>query len=124
MDFEGPEDPDIHTESARTQLNEYFEGKRSIFHLTLHPIGTEFELKVWNEVNKIPATTTNSYGEIAKKLGSKNKAQAVGNAIGKNPIMIVIPCHRVLGVNNNISGYSGGIHRKEWLLKHEKILLL
>ncbi|MCG8373212.1 MAG: methylated-DNA--[protein]-cysteine S-methyltransferase [Balneolales bacterium] len=124
MDTDGPEDPDIHTESARTQLREYFEGVRKTFQLPLEPEGTPFEHSVWRELERIPFGTTTNYGTIASKTGDKKAAQAVGAANGKNPISIVIPCHRVIGINNNLVGYGGGMHRKEWLLKHEGALLL
>ncbi len=124
MDTDGPEDPDIHTESARTQLREYFEGVRTAFQLPLEPEGTPFEHSVWRELERIPFGTTTNYGTIASKTGDKKAAQAVGAANGKNPVSIVIPCHRVIGINNNLVGYGGGMHRKEWLLKHEGALLL
>jgi methylated-DNA-[protein]-cysteine S-methyltransferase len=124
MDFDGPEDPDIHTESAKTQLREYFNGNRDQFDLPLFPEGTSFEQKVWDKLKLIPSGTTTSYGKIALEIGDKNYSQAVGSANGKNPIAIVIPCHRVIGSNNNLVGYAGGMERKEWLLKHEGALLL
>lgn len=124
MDFDGPEDPDIHTESAKTQLKEYFENKRDRFDLTLLPEGSDFEQKVWSQLNNIPHGTTTSYGKIASYLGDKNFSQAVGSANGKNPIAVVIPCHRVIGSDNKLVGYAGGMERKEWLLKHEGALLL
>lgn len=124
MDFDGPEDPDIHTESAKTQLKEYFENKRDRFDLNLLPEGTDFEQKVWSQLNNIPHGTTTSYGKIASHLGDKNFSQAVGSANGKNPIAVVIPCHRVIGSDNKLVGYAGGMDRKEWLLKHEGALLL
>ena len=124
MDFDGPEDPDIHTESAKTQLKEYFDGRRDRFDLNLEPEGTDFEKKVWSQLNKIPIGSTTSYGKIAANLGDKNYSQAVGSANGKNPITVVIPCHRVVGADNKMVGYSGGKGRKEWLLKHEGALLL
>lgn len=124
MDTDGPEDPDVITESARTQLQEYFNGNRDVFQLPLHPEGTEFENQVWDELKRIPNGTTTSYGNIAGKLGDPHLAQAVGSANGKNPIAVIIPCHRVIGANINLTGYSGGLHRKEWLLKHEGSILL
>lgn len=124
MDFNGPEDPDIHTESARTQLREYFEGTRTQFDLPLIAEGTDFERKVWKQLSNIPSGTTTSYGKIAANLGDKNYSQAVGAANGKNPIAVVIPCHRVIGSDNKLVGYAGGMDRKEWLLKHEGALLL
>ncbi len=124
MDTDGPEDPDIHTESARTQLREYFDGIRDSFQLELAPDGTEFERSVWKQLLEIPNGTTSTYGDIAKKIGDSKASQAVGRANGKNPIAIVIPCHRVIGSNNKLTGYAGGLERKEWLLKHEGALLL
>lgn len=124
QDTDGPEDPDIHTESARTQLREYFEGSRNKFDLVLQQDGTNFEHQVWNELTAIPFGSTTTYGTIAKKIGDTNFSQAVGNANGKNPIAVVIPCHRVIGSDNKLVGYAGGLDRKEWLLKHEGALLL
>ncbi len=124
MDFDGPEDPDVHTESAKTQLREYFSGNRTVFQLDLQPDGTDFEQKVWKQLLEIPQGSTTTYGSIAKKLGDGKASQAVGKANGKNPIAIVIPCHRVIGANQNLVGYAGGLKRKEWLLKHEGALLL
>ncbi len=124
MDFDGPEDPDSHTESARTQLREYFEGSRDSFQLELAPDGTEFEQRVWQQLLKIPKGSTTSYGDIAKKIGDDKASQAVGRANGKNPIAIVIPCHRVIGSDQKLTGYAGGPERKEWLLKHEGALLI
>lgn len=124
MDTDGPEDPDIHTESAKTQLREYFANQRNQFDLNLLPEGTSFEKEVWNMLLQIPSGNTKTYGEIAKELGDKNFSQAVGHANGKNPIAVIIPCHRVIGAKNNLVGYAGGIERKQWLLKHEGALLL
>lgn len=121
---EKPDNPDRLTEAAVLQLHEYFEGKRFVFDLKLHPKGTEFERKVWNHLLTIPAGTTTSYGKIAQQLGGKNLARAVGHANGKNPISIVIPCHRVIGSNNDLIGYAGGLERKKWLLRHEGAVLL
>src|SRR5690554_1959047 len=119
IDYDGPDEPDVHTESAKTQLRGYFESRRDEFSLILLPDGTDFEQKVWKELLHISVGSTISYGSIAKKLGDKNFAQAVGHANGKNPIAIVIPCHRVIGADNKLVGYAGGMERKEWLLKHE-----
>ena len=124
QDTDGPEDPDIYTESARTQLQEYFKGRRNQFDLPLSPDGTGFEEEVWNELKSIPFGSTTTYGIIAQKLGDKSYSQAVGHANGKNRIAVVIPCHRVIGSDNKLVGYAGGLHRKEWLLKHEGALLL
>ena len=86
--------------------------------------GTDFERSVWAELRCIPLGTTISYGELAKRIGNPNAMRAVGLANGKNPIAIVVPCHRVIGANGSMTGYGGGIHRKEWLLRHEGALLL
>lgn len=101
------------------QLREYFEGKRMQFDLKLKPEGTDFQKDVWKEVLKIPYGKTKSYQEIADALGDPGAVRAIGNANGHNPIPILIPCHRVIGSDGKLTGYSGGISRKEWLLKHE-----
>ncbi len=124
MDSDGPEDPDVHTESARTQLREYFEGHRDRFQLKLLPAGSEFEQKVWKQLMEIPKGKTVTYGSIAKNIGDPKAYQAVGKANGKNPIAVIIPCHRVIGADQKLTGYAGGLERKEWLLKHEGALLI
>ena len=101
------------------QLDEYFQGKRKSFELKLNPEGTEFQRKVWKELLKIPYGTTLSYGEIARRIKNQKAVRAVGQAIGRNPISIVIPCHRVIGGDGKLTGYASGLLRKEWLLKHE-----
>ncbi len=105
--------------SAKQQLKEYFAGTRKKFNLVLAPRGTEFQLKVWNEVLKIGYGETASYLDIANQTGSSKNTRAVGLANGKNPIPIIIPCHRIIGSNGKLTGYSGGMHKKRWLLKHE-----
>lgn len=105
---------------AIKQLNEYLEGKRNLFDLPLAPEGTEFQKKVWNALKEIPFGQTKSYGEIAKIIGNEKASRAVGMANNKNPIMIVVPCHRVIGANGKLVGYAGGIEVKEMLLKLEK----
>lgn len=105
---------------AIKQLNEYFEGKRSIFDLPLETEGTEFQKKVWNALKEIPFGETKSYGEIAKIIGNEKASRAVGMANNKNPIMIVIPCHRVIGANGKLVGYAAGLEVKEMLLNLEK----
>lgn len=106
-------------EQAKLQLEEYFEGKRKEFDLKLALSGTEFQLRVWNELIKIPYGQTVSYGEIAKRIGNPKASRAVGGANNKNPISIVVPCHRVIGANKKMVGYGGGLWRKEKLLKIE-----
>ncbi len=86
--------------------------------------GTEFQKRVWAELKRIPCGVTISYGELATRLGDKNAMRAVGLANGRNPISIVVPCHRVIGANGSMTGYGGGIKRKEWLLRHEGALLI
>ncbi|TYB79901.1 methylated-DNA--[protein]-cysteine S-methyltransferase [Bizionia myxarmorum] len=101
------------------QLNEYFEGSRKQFDLTLNPEGTVFQKTVWDALEKIPYGKTVSYLELSKKIGDVKAIRAVANANGKNPLWIVIPCHRVIGTDGSLTGYAGGLHRKKWLLDHE-----
>lgn len=110
--------PCILSETIR-QINEYFKGERKEFELNLNPTGTDFQHKVWDEVKKIQFGKTASYQDIAVLTGSKNNTRAVGLANGKNPIPIIIPCHRVIGVSGKLTGYAGGLERKKWLLQHE-----
>lgn len=102
------------------ELEEYFQGVRKEFGLKLNPEGTDFQKKVWTELLNVPFGKTVSYLDISKKLGDANATRAVGNANGSNPIFIIVPCHRVIGVNGKLVGYGGGLWRKEWLLNHEK----
>lgn len=101
------------------QLEEYFQGKRKIFDINLAPKGTQFQKDVWESVIQIDFGKTASYLDIAKQTGSKNNTRAVGMANGKNPIPIVIPCHRIIGSNGKLTGYAGGLEKKRWLLHHE-----
>lgn len=110
--------PDI-LEETTLQLGEYFKGTRKEFNIRLQPAGTDFQLKVWEQVIKIPFGKTVSYLEIARQTGSINNTRAVGMANGKNAIPIIIPCHRVIGTNGKLTGYAGGLERKKWLLQHE-----
>lgn len=105
---------------AIKQLDEYFDGKRKSFDLPLEPKGTEFQKKVWNALKEIPFGETRSYGEIAKIIGNEKAARAIGMANNKNPIAIIVPCHRVIGANGKLVGYAGGLDIKERLLKLEK----
>lgn len=105
-----------------TQLNEYFEGKREEFTFKLNPKGTEFQQKVWQELLKIPFGKTMSYLDLSKKLGDVKAIRAVASANGKNPLWIVVPCHRVIGTDGSLTGYAGGLWRKKWLLDHENPL--
>ena len=101
------------------QLAEYFAGKRKTFDLVLAPKGTPFQLAVWNELTKIEYGDTISYAELAFRIGRPAAVRAVGAANGANPIPLIIPCHRVIGSNGTLTGYGGGIERKQWLLAHE-----
>jgi methylated-DNA-[protein]-cysteine S-methyltransferase len=104
---------------AVMQIQDYFEGKRTEFHLKLNPKGTFFQQKVWQELLKIPFGKTISYLELSKKLGDVKAIRAVASANGKNPLWIVVPCHRVIGTDGSLTGYAGGLWRKKWLLEHE-----
>ena len=106
---------------AINELNEYLDGNRSSFDLPLEPKGTEFQKKVWNALKEIPYGETRSYGEIAKIIGNEKAARAVGMANNKNPIAIIVPCHRVIGANGKLVGYAGGLDLKEKLLQLERI---
>lgn len=107
-------------QEAYKQLNEYFAGKRKIFELPLAPNGTEFQKKCWQALQAIPYGETWSYKQLAKAIGNEKACRAVGGANNKNPIIIVIPCHRVIGANGHLVGYGGGLPIKEQLLKLEK----
>ncbi len=104
---------------ARAQLKAYFAGDRKSFDLKLNPGGTEFQLQVLDELQKIPYGTTTSYGDIAKRIGRPKAVRAVGAANGRNPIPIIIPCHRVIGSTGNMTGFGGGIPTKEALIRLE-----
>ncbi len=106
------------TEAAR-QLSEYFAGARRDFDLPLRLHGTEFQTRVWRELTEIPYGKTWSYGELAKRLDNPGASRAVGLANGRNPISILVPCHRVIGADGSLTGYGGGVERKRWLLAHE-----
>lgn len=101
------------------QLDEYFNGTRREFHLKLNPQGTDFQKKVWEELLLVPYGKTRTYLEQAKQLGDVKAIRAVASANGKNPIWIIIPCHRIIGSNGSLTGYAGGIWRKKWLLENE-----
>ena len=101
------------------QLNEYFEGKRTSFDFKLNPKGTDFQQKVWKSLLQIPFGKTRTYLEQSKILGDVKAIRAVASANGKNPLWIVVPCHRVIGSDGSLTGYAGGLWRKKWLLEHE-----
>jgi len=104
---------------ATRQLKEYFAGARREFDLPLKMAGSEFQQRVWRELTKIPFGKTWSYGQLAKRIGNPNGSRAVGLANGRNPIAIIVPCHRVIGADGSLTGFGGGIDRKQWLLTHE-----
>ena len=106
-------------QDAVSQLSDYFERKRIDFTFKLNPSGTEFQQKVWTGLLEIPYGKTMSYLELSKKLGDAKAIRAVASANGKNPLWIVVPCHRVIGTDGSLTGYAGGLWRKKWLLEHE-----
>lgn len=101
------------------QLKEYFNETRKTFNLKLNPEGTIFQKKVWKELETIPFGKSISYLQLSQKLGDVKANRAVASANGKNPIWIIVPCHRVIGTDGSLTGYAGGLHRKQWLLNHE-----
>lgn len=117
---EGPvegEDPAL--DAAAAWFAAYFAGQRPAVDLPLAPAGTDFQRQVWAELVKIAYAGTLSYGELAVRLGDAKRVRAVGLANGRNPIAVIIPCHRVIGADGSLVGYAGGLHRKRWLLEHE-----
>jgi methylated-DNA-[protein]-cysteine S-methyltransferase len=106
--------------TAAAQLSAYFDGKLTDFDLPLAPVGTEFQRKVWAGLRAIPYGQTVSYGELARRVGNPAAIRAVGLANGRNPIAIVVPCHRVIGADGSLTGYGGGLDRKRFLLTHEQ----
>ena len=123
VDEEPKEYPDIHIclKECIEQIDEYFKGKRKKFSVKLQPQGTKFQKQVWNQLMKIPFGETASYTNIAEAVGNRKAVRAVGNANGKNNIVIIIPCHRVIGSDGTLVGYGSGLDRKQWLL--DRILL-
>ncbi len=120
--FEKPrlvDNPNHLCKDAAFQLKAYFAEKLTTFDLPLRQDGTEFQNKVWKELMEIPFGKTITYGQLAAKLGDPNYVRAVGAANGKNPLAIVVPCHRVIGANGSLVGYAGGLPRKKWLLQFE-----
>ena len=106
--------------AALRQLDEYFRGRRRVFELALRFEGTEFQNRVWQALLDVGYGETASYGEIARAIGRPRSARAVGAANGRNPISIIVPCHRIIGGSGALTGYGGGLWRKEWLLRHER----
>jgi methylated-DNA-[protein]-cysteine S-methyltransferase len=118
-DDSASEKPTENASAAAEQLQEYFAGLRREFDLELEPEGTEFERRVWAELVRIPYGETDTYGAIANRLGDHGASRAVGLANARNPIAVVVPCHRVLGSSGDLTGYAGGLWRKKWLLALE-----
>jgi methylated-DNA-[protein]-cysteine S-methyltransferase len=108
---------------AKKQLQAYFNGLLTEFTVPLAMQGTAFQRRVWNELQQIPYGKTLSYGELANRIGQPQASRAVGLANGRNPISILVPCHRVIGANGKLTGYGGGLERKQWLLEHESQLI-
>ena len=106
-------------EDCVIQLQEYFDGSRKDFNLELNPPGTDFQKKIWDLLQKIPSGKTISYLQLSKQLGDVKAIRAVAGANAKNPIWIIVPCHRVIGSDGSLTGYAGGLYRKQWLLNHE-----
>lgn len=118
--LEGNGRAEAHVASAVRQLGEYFAGHRRDFDLELQPTGTAFQLSVWEVLRGIAFGETITYGEQARRLGRPTATRAVGAANGRNPLAIVVPCHRVVGAGGRLTGYASGLERKEWLLRHEE----
>lgn len=102
------------------QLIQYFNGERTEFTVPYEMHGTDFQKSVWTALTTVPFAKTESYKDIAIKVGNEKAVRAVGTTNGKNPISIIVPCHRIIGANGKLTGYTGGLWRKEWLLEHEK----
>lgn len=119
LDTEFEQESNFILDKCLSQLDEYFFGDRKSFDLPMEMEGTDFQRQVWNELLKIPYGTTISYLELSEIIGNKKTIRAVAKANAENKIPIIIPCHRVIGTNGNLTGYSGGLKRKRWLLDHE-----
>ena len=117
------DDPDkkskVVIKKCQLQFDEYFSGKRFHFDLPVHQMGTPFQERVWNELVKIPFGKTISYLQLSQRIGNVKSIRAVGTANGRNKLSIVVPCHRVIGSDGSLTGYAGGLWRKQWLLEHE-----
>ena len=110
---------DTVAQDAVAQLAEYFAGERTTFDVALDPTGTDFQRRVWEALRDIPYGTTETYGHLAERIGSPRGTRAVGAATGRNPIGIIVPCHRLVGATGDLTGYAGGLERKRWLLDLE-----
>ena len=128
LDDDAISDEKLHEETPEflqeyvIQLKEYFDGKRASFNLVVNPKGSSFQIKVWKELLKVPYGKTSNYLEQSRALGDVKAVRAVASANGKNPLLIIIPCHRIIGSDGSLTGYAGGIWRKKWLLAHENPL--
>ncbi len=118
-----PTDDHPHLAHAAQELRAYFTGELTAFTVPLDPPGTDFQRAVWTALSAIPHGRTVTYGDISRRIGQPRGSQAVGLANGANPLPIIVPCHRVVGANGKLTGYSGGIERKKWLLRHESAAL-
>lgn len=118
-DFERPIASNDIITTCIVQLDEYFAGVRMEFNINIAPSGTDFQREVWYELTKIPYGVTISYHELSRRLHNEKAIRAVGRANGKNPVSIIVPCHRVIGADGSLTGYGGGLWRKKWLLEHE-----
>jgi len=121
-DFEISKVIPLTLKSCVAQLEAYFKGELKEFNLKLNPSGTDFQKKVWEKLLEIPFGKTTSYQQLSIDLGDVKAIRAVAAANGKNPLWIIVPCHRVIGSDGSLVGYAGGLHRKEWLLRHEGVL--
>lgn len=115
-----PNDSNLMLKKIITQLEQYFNGSRREFNIKISFEGTEFQKQVWNQLLNIPYGETTSYKDVAEKIENAKAVRAVGNANNKNKIPIIVPCHRVIGSNGKLTGYAGGLDKKQWLLNHEK----
>jgi methylated-DNA-[protein]-cysteine S-methyltransferase len=122
--WQGPQSSWRHSETSfdvvREQLTGYFAGERQEFQIPVGLEGTPFQLRVWRELMRIPFGTTITYAELARRVGQPTASRAVGNANGRNPVSIIVPCHRVIGANGKLTGYAGGVEKKDWLLHWER----
>jgi methylated-DNA-[protein]-cysteine S-methyltransferase len=118
-----PGQAERHLDRAQRQLEEYFAGTRRAFDVDLDPLGTPFQLQAWAVLRTIPFGQTMSYGQQARALGDPARARAVGSANGRNPISIIVPCHRVVATSGALTGFAGGLDTKAWLLEHERRVL-
>ena len=106
--------------AARRQIDEYFSGARDRFDLPLAPVGTPFQRAIWNAIAEVPRGATRTYTQLAARVGRPDCARAAGSATGRNPLSIIVPCHRIVGSDGSLTGYAGGLDRKRYLLAHEQ----